>query len=100
MRARVRRNRFANTVTCGENFGEVIEIGIVGGGPGGLMTAWHLENKCPDLVDITILEASQRLGGKLLTRQFSEYGVFYEAGVAELYDYSPIGPDPLRSSRR
>jgi monoamine oxidase/SAM-dependent methyltransferase len=59
------------------------------------MTAWHLANKCPDLVDVTLLEASPRLGGKLLTRRFPESGVLYEAGVAEIYDYSAIGPDPL-----
>lgn len=73
----------------------MIDIGIVGGGPGGLMTAWHLDNKCPDLVNVTILEASSRLGGKLLTRRFAESAVPYEAGVAEIYDYTAIGPDPL-----
>jgi len=74
----------------------MIDIGIVGGGPGGLTAAWHLDNKCPDLVNVTILEASPRLGGKLLTRRFPESGLPYEAGVAEIYDYSAIGPDPLR----
>lgn len=74
----------------------MIDIGIVGAGPGGLTAAWHLDNKCPDLVNVTILEASPRPGGKLLTRRFAESGLPYEAGVAEIYDYSAIGPDPLR----
>lgn len=73
----------------------MIRVGIVGGGPGGLMAAWQLDEKCADLVDVTVLEASERLGGKLVTRRFPGGGVLYEAGVAEIYDYAAIGPDPL-----
>src|SRR5262252_9225295 len=72
------------------------QIGIVGGGLGGLLTAYHLQEKCEDVCDITILEASERLGGKILTNRFNAVPVLYEAGVAELYDYSMLGPDPLR----
>ena len=46
--------------------------------------------------EVTIYEASSRLGGKILTKQFSSAPVSYEAGAAELYDYSHIGEDPLR----
>jgi monoamine oxidase/SAM-dependent methyltransferase len=71
-------------------------IAVVGGGPGGLFTVQLLEEFCADLCEVTLFEASPRLGGKVLTRQFVTAPVSYEAGVAELYDYSHSGPDPLR----
>ncbi|MDH7798378.1 MULTISPECIES: FAD-dependent oxidoreductase [unclassified Beijerinckia] len=72
-------------------------VAIVGGGPGGLFTAQILADKCGDLCQATIFEASDRLGGKLVTRTFkSAPMVLYEAGVAELYDYSQFGSDPVR----
>src|SRR5256885_15896684 len=46
--------------------------------------------------DITVFEASERLGGKVCSRRFTQAWVPYEAGVAELYEYSALGPDPLR----
>jgi monoamine oxidase len=69
-------------------------IAIIGGGPGGLMTAFRLQQMEP-LASITIFEASSRFGGKILTNQFSVSGAAYEAGAAELYDYSHLGADPL-----
>ena len=74
----------------------MLRIAVVGGGPGGLMTAYHLFQKCYDEYELTIFEASGRLGGKIVSRRFDKAPVLYEAGVAELYDYSMIGPDPLR----
>jgi monoamine oxidase/SAM-dependent methyltransferase len=74
----------------------MVDIAIVGGGPGGLMTAWHLKKKVGNQCRVTIFEASERLGGKILTEKFDSVPVPYEAGVAELYDYSMSGPDPLR----
>jgi monoamine oxidase len=74
----------------------MIDIAIVGGGPGGLMTAWHLENKLEHEANVTIFEATNRLGGKILTGKFSRADALYEAGVAEIYGYSAVGPDPLR----
>jgi phytoene dehydrogenase-like protein len=71
-------------------------IGIVGGGPGGLFTAYLLQELLGSAVDISIFEASARLGGKVLTEEFSITGSTFEAGVAELYDYSHYGPDPLK----
>ena len=71
-------------------------VAIVGGGPGGLFTAWHLERLADTTAQITIFEASGRLGGKVLTPRFNAAPVHYEAGAAELYDYSPVDEDPLR----
>ena len=47
-------------------------------------------------VRATIFEASPRLGGKVLTRSFGSAAALFEAGVAELYDYSHLGQDPLK----
>ena len=71
-------------------------IGIVGGGPGGLFAAQMLEEFCAGLCEVTLFEAGPRIGGKVLTEQFTTAPVMYEAGVAELYDYSHFGPDPLK----
>lgn len=71
-------------------------IAIVGGGPGGLFTAWRIEEIASGPLSITIFEAADRLGGKLCTPSFSRAAIRYEAGAAELYDYEPVGDDPLR----
>ncbi len=60
------------------------------------MAAHLLEQKCDAPCDITVFEASDRVGGKIITRRFDKANVKYEAGVAELYGYSKTGPDPLR----
>ena len=70
-------------------------VAILGGGPGGLMTAYFLRHAYAAAVDVTVFEASGRTGGKVVTNRFTG-GVPYEAGAAELYDYSDLGPDPLR----
>lgn len=72
------------------------EIGIIGGGPGGLLTAFLLERHATQPVTITIFEASDRLGGKVLTGRFTSRPVAYEAGAAEFYDYTVVGDDPLK----
>jgi protoporphyrinogen oxidase/SAM-dependent methyltransferase len=74
----------------------MLDLAIVGGGPGGLMSAWYLKKKLGELCRVTIFEASDRLGGKIVTRKFDSAPATYEAGVAEIYDYSMTGPDPLR----
>jgi protoporphyrinogen oxidase len=66
----------------------VVELAIVGGGPGGLMMAHLLERFSAGLFNVTLFEATPRLGGKVLTRRFDTIPAIYEAGVAELYDYS------------
>jgi protoporphyrinogen oxidase/SAM-dependent methyltransferase len=67
-------------------------IAIVGGGPSGVFSAFLLEQKSSEKLDITIFEESGRLGGKVLTKRFDAVPIIYEAGVAELYRY---GDDPL-----
>ncbi|MFM8892189.1 MAG: FAD-dependent oxidoreductase, partial [Planctomycetia bacterium] len=71
-------------------------VAIVGGGPGGLFTAWHLERLAATPFDLTIFEASPRRGGKVWSPEFATASIPYEAGAAELYDYSPVDSDPLR----
>ena len=73
-------------------------VAIIGGGPGGLMTAHLLEQKCS--CRATLFEASDRVGGKVRTCRFDSVPVGYEAGVAECYDYQAIGDDPLRNLTR
>src|ERR1700674_997548 len=70
-------------------------VAIVGGGPGGLFTAWHLTAKAGAACKVTIYEATDRLGGKIVTGKFPGVGS-YEIGAAEIYDYSELGYDPLR----
>jgi monoamine oxidase len=74
----------------------VPSIAILGGGPGGLFTAWLLQNLLDRPARIEIYEASERLGGKVRSARFARSAVRYEAGAAELYDYSDVGEDPLR----
>ncbi len=72
----------------------MVKVAFIGGGPGGLIAAYLLQQKCDAPCDITIFEASDRVGGKIATRSFTSAPVIYEAGVAELYGYA-TGPDPL-----
>src|SRR5262249_11800279 len=70
-------------------------VAVVGGGPGGLFTALVLNRRLPE-ANVTIFEASGRLGGKILTGEFSD-GTPFEVGVAELYEYKGHDDcDPLR----
>lgn len=74
----------------------VPKVAIIGGGPGGLMTAYLLQKASDRPLAITIFEATDRLGGKILTPSFDSAPVQYEAGAAEFYDYSPVSDDPLK----
>lgn len=74
----------------------LLNIAIVGGGPGGLMTAYLLQQQLTAPMHVTLFEASERLGGKLQTKSFVKASAHYEAGAAELYDYSMIDEDPLK----
>jgi len=56
-----------------------------------------LERFSVGLFEVTLFEATSRLGGKVLTQRFDTIPAIYEAGVAELYDYSEIGLDPLKT---
>ncbi len=71
------------------------KVAILGGGPGGLMTACLLEQKYKETCDTVLFEASGRTGGKILTHHFDAAPVIYEAGAAEFYNYADVGPDPL-----
>ena len=71
-------------------------IAIVGGGPGGLFTAYELQRLADRPVAMTVLESSGRLGGKIWTARFESSGARYEAGAAEFYDYEHFGNDPLK----
>lgn len=71
-------------------------LAIIGGGPGLLITAHAIERDARTPFEITIYEASGRLGGKVLTRWFERLPAQYEEGAAEFYDYSVVGPAPLR----
>lgn len=76
---------------------ERVAVAIIGGGPGGLMAAYLLQKRATFPIEITLFEASDRLGGKVLTTRFaSAPDIHYEAGAAEFYDYTQLGPDPLR----
>ncbi len=71
-------------------------IAIIGGGPGGLATAYELQRMADRPISVTLYEASERLGGKVFTPQFTSTGPRYEAGAAEFYNYEHFGHDPLR----
>jgi monoamine oxidase len=73
----------------------VNRIAIVGGGPGGLLTAYLIARKYGGECSTTLFEASGSLGGKLRTRIFNAAPVAYESGAAEIYDYRGLGEDPL-----
>jgi monoamine oxidase len=74
----------------------VRDIGIIGGGPGGLLSAYQLERRYRDACRLTLFEATKRVGGKIHTRHFDAVPIPYESGTAECYDYSSLGKDPLR----
>lgn len=71
-------------------------VGIVGGGPGGLMTAYALQKLANAPFRLTLFEASSRVGGKIHSPKFAAHPVRYEAGAAEFYDYSGHDEDPLK----
>ena len=60
----------------------MVKLAIVGGGPGGLMMTHLLERFPAGLFDVTLFEATPRLGGKVLTQRFDTIPAIYEAGVA------------------
>lgn len=60
------------------------------------MTAYLLQKTANSPMNVTLFEASRRLGGKIHTAQFQTCPARYEAGAAEIYDYSPVGNDPLK----
>src|SRR5262245_28631421 len=71
---------------------QTMDVAIVGGGPGGLLSAFLLEQKSSKPLNITLFEADSRRGGKIRTETVSSVPVPYEAGAAELYKFKR---DPL-----
>jgi protoporphyrinogen oxidase len=60
------------------------------------MSAYFLEKYADHPLEITLFEATHRIGGKVSTQQFKSAPVTYEAGAAELYDYSHLDTDSLK----
>jgi monoamine oxidase len=60
------------------------------------MTARLLEQRTRPTCEVTLFEASGRVGGKLQTQTFTVQRATYEVGVGECYDYEALGPDPLK----
>lgn len=50
--------------TCGVGV-RVWRIGVIGGGPGGLLTGYFLQCEANDPFRVTLFEASDRPGGKV-----------------------------------
>ena len=61
---------------------------VVGGGITGLAAAWEATRR-DEVVEVVLLEASDRLGGKLRTEH--EDGVLYEHGPDSFVSYKPAG---------
>jgi SAM-dependent methyltransferase len=72
-------------------------LAIIGAGPGGLFLADLINRKLEGRCDVTLFEKSNRVGGKLATSSFAAKPIAFETGTAELYDYSALGPDPVKA---
>lgn len=59
-------------------------LAIIGGGPAGLVAAFHLTRNEPDAYEITIYEMSWRLGGKTVSGR-GEHGRIEEHGLHILF---------------
>lgn len=64
-----------------------LRVGIIGAGITGLTLAWRLENIRGSDIQITIFDASSRLGGKILTQR--ENGFIIEQGPDAFVDFKP-----------
>lgn len=64
---------------------ESCEVAVIGGGVAGLVAAWHLRDR-----DVLLLEADDRLGGRVKSERRGEYyvnlGAQYMAGTGPLAD--------------
>ena len=67
--------------------GAPMRIAVVGGGMSGLVSAYALQKRLGDEVDVTVLEAAERVGGKIRTREVS--GVACEAGADAFITRAP-----------
>lgn len=60
------------------------------------MAAYFLQSQTNAPIQITLFDAAERVGGKVVTCRFTQKQIAYEAGAAEFYDYSATGADPLK----
>jgi oxygen-dependent protoporphyrinogen oxidase len=65
----------------------VKNIVIIGGGITGLATAYYLQQYAPIEIEITLIESSPRLGGKILSAQ--EHGFLVECGPDSFITQKP-----------
>ncbi|HEU5347698.1 MAG TPA: protoporphyrinogen oxidase, partial [Ktedonobacterales bacterium] len=71
------------------------KIAIIGGGIAGLSAAWYLQQEAQRhhlVLDVTLLEASDRWGGKILTERVDGFGgapFILEAGPDALLTHKP-----------
>ena len=73
-----------------------LNIGIIGGGPSGLMLAYQLFAKaCSPPLFGYHLRGERPAGRRILTNRFASAPVSYEASTP-MYDYSVVGEDALR----
>ena len=75
-------------------------IAIIGTGITGLSTAYYLRRQRPDdQLQITLLEASDRIGGKIYTEQFADVPVDIgaEAFQVNTFGWSVMGGISARS---
>jgi monoamine oxidase len=59
---------------------------VVGAGFTGLLASWLLERVLGDDLDLVLLEASPRMGGRIRTEPLDGTGIPYDSGAAEFYD--------------
>lgn len=71
--------------------GNRAHVVIVGGGISGLAAAWHLSQGGGERIRVTVLEASNRVGGKLHVSEVA--GVNVDAGAESMLARRPEGKD-------
>ncbi|WP_219460732.1 protoporphyrinogen oxidase [Nonomuraea rhizosphaerae] len=76
--------------------GKRAHVVVVGGGISGLAAAWHLGRSAGERVDVTVLESSPRIGGKLLASEVA--GVTVDAGAESMLARRPEGKDLAKAA--
>ena len=64
-------------------------IVIIGGGISGLSAAWHIQQASKEQFRFTVLEKSERWGGKVITQTIDhQNGGQFTIDIAEFVNYS------------